>query len=254
MLSPPNLIVSGACEVAGGAGGAGNAQSYYYGNINIVKGGSLTFDDAQIDFWASSIIVENKGSLLAGTPNSPIGTNGKGPNNTTDAVVTINLWGAQQFPTPSSTPTMMPQALGVLCQSPKEGAAPCGIPAKIWDSNGKTQVTMSNGVTDYFYQYQPLMFDDKSVIGKKGNTDYGYFGYKTIGVSYGGTVQLFGEKGATIEANAIPSNPLMTGTSWVRLDQSVPLMPGDTAFTVAGDVTGSTPGSGGAWKKATISW
>jgi hypothetical protein len=249
LLSPPNLIVSGACEVAGGPGGAGNAKSYYYGDINVIRGGSLTFDDAEIDFWAKSIIVENKGSLLAGTPNSPIGTEGKGPNNTTDAVVTINLWGAQQFPTPAATPTMMPQAVGVLCQSPKEGTAPCGIPSKIWDSNGNKPVTMSNGVTDYFYQYQPLMFDNAPVKGKKDKIHYGYFGYKTIGVSYGGTVQLFGEKGATFEANAIPSSPLMTGTSWVRLDQSSPLKPGDTQFKVAGDVTGSTPGSGGAWEK-----
>lgn len=251
MPNPPDLIVSGACEVTGGPGGKGNATTYYYGNINIISGGSLKFDDAQIDFWASSIIVENKGSLIAGTTDAPIGTTGKGPNNTTNAVVTINLWGAQQFATPTAAPTngmMMPEAVGVLCQSPKEGTAPCGIPASIWSSNGDAPVTMDNGVTDYFYDYQPLMFDGGSGTGEKGKAHFGYFGYKTIGVSYGGTVQLFGQKGSTIEANAIPSNPLLTGTSWVRLDQSSPLMPGDTELTVAGDVTGSSPESGGAWE------
>lgn len=258
MASPTDLIVSGPCEVTGGSGGAGNATTYYYGNINIIKGGSLNFDDAQIDFWASSIIVENQGSLIAGSSSEPIGTMGRGPNNTTDAVVTINLWGEQQVSTPtaaptqSSTPTaaptmaMMPEAVGVLCQSPKEGTAPCGIPPAIWNSN--SPVTMDNGVTDTFYQYEPLMFDGASSMGKKDKSHVGYFGYKTIGVSYGATVQLIGKKGATIEADAVPSNPLLTGTSWVRLDQSSPLMPGDTQFTVAGDVSGSTPGSGGAWE------
>src|SRR5262245_9758415 len=54
------------------------AGTYHYGNVNVYAGGSLTFADeaAGIDFWASSILIENDGALLAGTPDAPIGTNG----------------------------------------------------------------------------------------------------------------------------------------------------------------------------------
>ena len=224
-LYKADLVVSGKCEVKGG--------TYYYGNINIIKDGTLKFDDALTDFWAKSIIVEKGGSLIAGTEKAPIGTNGKGPGGTTNAVVTINLWGAQQYATP--TASAMPQAVGVLCQSPNEDKAPCGIPPNIWNSNGQKKIALGNGVTDYFYDYQPLMFDD----GKGAGGQVGYFGYKTIGVSYGGTIQLFGKKGSTFDGAGVPQNALLTGTSWVRLDQNSPLKPGDTQFTVAGDVTGS---------------
>ena len=42
---------------------------------------------------------------------------------------------------------------------------------------------------DYFYPYHPLPHDDADMQG--------YFGYKVLAVSYGGTLQLFGKKGAT---------------------------------------------------------
>ena len=52
-----DLEVTGLCNVPAG--------NYYYGNVNIFKkkgvtdGGTLSFNDATIDFWANSIIVEN---------------------------------------------------------------------------------------------------------------------------------------------------------------------------------------------------
>ena len=49
--APPDLVINTTCTVTGGPGGANNATHYFYGNINIVSGGSLTFNDAQIDFW-----------------------------------------------------------------------------------------------------------------------------------------------------------------------------------------------------------
>jgi hypothetical protein len=52
------------------------AGTYHYGNVNVYGGGSLTFDDAAIDFWATSILIENQGSIIAGSPQQPIGTNG----------------------------------------------------------------------------------------------------------------------------------------------------------------------------------
>ena len=40
---PPDIVISTACVVAGGPGGANNAIHYFYGNINIINGGSLDF-------------------------------------------------------------------------------------------------------------------------------------------------------------------------------------------------------------------
>ena len=62
-----DLILSMSCRVTGPQGdGDTNPHKYHYGNINIIKGGSSTFDDARIEFWAKSILIENGGSLIAG--------------------------------------------------------------------------------------------------------------------------------------------------------------------------------------------
>ena len=70
----------------------GSIGVYVFHNVNIVAGGSLTFDDTRIDFHAESIIVENGGTLSAGTVMHPIGMNPpiKGE---VGARVRIYLWG-----------------------------------------------------------------------------------------------------------------------------------------------------------------
>src|SRR5882757_1438709 len=65
----PDLVVNGACTVK-------LVDDYYYGNVNILDGGSLTFiepsgNGTHLKFWASSIIVENGGSLIAGSATAP---------------------------------------------------------------------------------------------------------------------------------------------------------------------------------------
>ena len=76
-----DLIINKACTV--------NVGTYKFGNVNIVKGGTLKFTDAVIDFWAASILVENGGTLTAGAlPDPPIGTN--------NGRLTIHLWGKDQ--------------------------------------------------------------------------------------------------------------------------------------------------------------
>jgi hypothetical protein len=81
-------VTGGVCRVTGG--------TYVYGNVNIYNKGTLQFEDAQTDFWARSILVENTGTLRAGTPRDPIGTKGKGRNGTSSEVLTIYLYGADQ--------------------------------------------------------------------------------------------------------------------------------------------------------------
>ncbi len=217
-LTPPNpsgsdLVVKVDCTVGAG--------TYKFGNVNILAGGILRFADATIDFWAANILVENGGSLIAGSPNAPIGTQ-DGKN-----VVTIHLYGPDQT---GQNPNQ--RGTGITCLS---DPARCGVPQAIWDSNvdsgthlpkppaqatriqtlldGNPQLTYAGPVTyDYFYPYHPLLYDDAN--------PQGYFGYKVLAVSYGGTLQLFGKKGATYGATGEcgETAPSTSGTSWARLN------------------------------------
>jgi G8 domain len=187
-----DLEVTGPCTVGVG--------TYRYGNVNIYGGGSLAFEDAGIDFWVMSILVENDGSLIAGTPEAPIGTSG--------GVVTIHLYGPDQGPGTGKGDG----GQGILCKSPEDASTgPCGIPLQIWNSNGATKVQLPGGAPDdYFHQYHPLPYDDGGAVP-------GFFGYKVLAASYGGTLQLFGKKGATYGA----VDAANSGTSWVRLAQTL---------------------------------
>ena len=214
-----DLEVTGPCEVKAG--------TYTFRNVNIYNkttdpqsGGKLTFDDAAIDFFAESILIENEGSLIAGSADNPIGS--------ASGVVTIHLWGAQNDP-------------GIECKSDQ-----CGVPStpiNVWTSNpapsmmalpthpGKCQETvLPGGVTDCFYRYDTLDMSD--------GTRPAFFGHKVLAVSYGGTLQLFGKRGATYSGRELSqckeTDASCAGTSWVRLGGS--LKPGDQTLTVAGVV------------------
>jgi len=128
-----DLRITTACKVD-------KPGTYKYANVNIYKGGSLTFQDKAIEFWARSILIENQGTLSAGTPTKPIGTIAGGK-------LTIVLYGEDQGTV---------NGKGIVCQYPGTDNKPdgrCGIPKTEWDSNGASKVTLkSTGVTDYFYQ------------------------------------------------------------------------------------------------------
>ncbi len=182
-----DIVIDHNCNVPAG--------TYQYGNINIIKGGTLNFQDANINFWAKSILIQNEGSLIAGTPQNPIGTNGQ---------ITIHLYGKDQGT----------GGKGITCKT-ADGKTDvmCGVNKDIWMRNDPpnpkscTTDSLPGPVTDCFYTYHPLPVDT-------GDPN-GYFGYKVIAVSYGGTLQLFGKKGATYpDRNPDPSN---SGKSWVRL-------------------------------------
>ena len=209
-----DLEVVGNCEVEGGTMG-GASPSYMFGKVNIFSkkpdtcpltvlptapcGGTLTFDDALIDFRASSIIIEKGGSLIAGTRANPIGTLGLGPTKTHSHVLTITLYGSD----PGHNAT------GPTCKSPPTGTTgDCGIPTI---ASG-TSVSLPGGVTDRFFNYEPLFDDDASSMG--------YFGNKVLAVSYGGVLQLFGKKGAAKDP-AIDTKPTNSFNSWRRLDKTM---------------------------------
>jgi hypothetical protein len=204
--------------------------TYNYGQVNIVKGGTLKFVEAtntlnmRIEFWANSILVENEGSLIAGgaPPATPFGTFG--------GVLTIHLYGRDQGV----------GGVGITCKSNNSAIdPPCGIPDEIWKSN-ETPVDpcvkspLPGGVSDCFYRYGSPPFDD----GKDANGNKGHFGYKVLAVSYGGTLQLFGNKGAVYGASLEPKD---SGMSWVRLM-------GTILGTIPSTVTDLTVASPVNWK------
>jgi hypothetical protein len=199
-----DLVVSNPCDVPGGA-------TLQFRHVNILSGGTLNFlDGGDTHFWASSIVVENGGALTAGT-DAPIGSKG--------GRLTIHLWGAPQGP----------GAKGVLCKS-QNSPETCGAPAEIFFSNVEADHTtvkkpdaavkvegLKGGADypgpkdDYFYAYHPLFHD--------GGDHNAYFGYKVLAVGYGGTLQLFGKKGAIhdTDTSCKPTEASSTGRSWVRL-------------------------------------
>jgi hypothetical protein len=207
-----DLVVKKDCTVGPG--------TYKFGDVYIVVGGTLRFQDATIDFWASNILVENGGSLIAGSPENPIGKANFANR------LTIKLYGADQTCQDARCQSPKP-GKGIACLSDQEGR--CGVPKGIWESNVVNHTPVdrnqarkiadlperdqyAGGVKDdYFYPYHPLPHDGADAAG--------YFGYKVLAVSYGGTLQLFGLQGATYGATGEcgETSPTTSGTSWARL-------------------------------------
>ena len=210
-----DLQINGVNCVADGSVAQG---IYVYRNVNIWNGGTLTFQDKQIDFHAHSILVEAGGTLQAGAT-SPI----HGP-------LTIWLWGTATDGIPSIT-----------CLS----GATCGVPQAVWNSNPnlpmkeistKPCIPASTADPAYplpnndcFYQYEVLESND--IAGA-------YFGRKVLAVSAGGTLMLRGAKG--IRMGTIETNPADSGTSWGRL--TTDLHGGENSFTIDRAVPTWAPG------------
>lgn len=226
----PDLLITGACRIE-------KPAQYFYGNVNIVgPNGSLTFkepaaDDSRVQFWATSIIVEKDGALIAGDA-EPYGKRG--------GILTILIYGADQ--SADKDPALNP-GQGALCALKADDTSnlgPCGIPLAQWDDNGKSLQSLPGAVTDYFYQYGPLYGDHKCSDGslwKNGKcgagtnpkAEVGYFGYKTLAVSYGGTLVLNGYKGTPVTGTHPPRTS--PGLSWLRL--AADLNAGDTTLTLS---------------------
>ncbi len=226
--SQPDLLVTGVCLVQPG--------TYYYRNINVVQpAGALVFveapQSAPVDqklttLWARSILVEAGGAMLAGAgtytdPSTkqpvtlvPFGSNG--------GELDIILFGTDQSPpTTGPPPQPGPPGVSVACASPATDAsgaalADCGVPKAIWDTNGTDPtIVLPGGVTDRFYQYGAIFLDGAP---DPSSGKIGHFSYKSIGLGYGGTLQLNGFKGTSLRDDTKPDN---SGSSWVRLAASL---------------------------------
>ncbi len=194
-----DLEVTGICMVGAG--------TYNYGYVNIYNGGELIFDDAVIDFWASSILIENNSAFIA----DGIGNNG---------LLTIHLYGSE-VNSPDSPP--------IRCKTDNT----CGVDPNNWTSTPGAPISLPGGVSDYFYAYDNLPY---YVNGVNNPDNQGYFGHKVLAVSYGGTLILNGVKGSSIRD--LDSSD--SGTSWARLNGTI--SPGGNSFTLdrAVDWEGST--------------
>jgi hypothetical protein len=230
--NPPDLVISEVCHVKAGG-------QFFYGNVNIIQGGHLVFDDppdaTPSDFWARSILVENAGTLWTGAEksfNPPYGAHG--------GILTIHLYGPDQSNgDPSANPGM-----GALCKTPETATTgPCGIPMSTWRDNGKSDDLVLPGradalgapLKDYFYRYGPLHGDEKCSDGKTwgpakqarcderadpntpASVKVGYFGYKVLAVSYGGRMFLSGQVGHCTDS----LRPDRCVTAWGRLAKSI---------------------------------
>src|SRR5262249_21706683 len=133
---------------------------------NAPCGGTLTFKDERIEFRAKSIIIENGGSLIAGTRANPIGTTGLGPDKTHSHVLTIILYGEDQGFAGNG-------GSGAPCLTPNSDDFPfCGIPKAAWGGGQVALPGMPATFTDTFYQYKPLFAD--------GGDPNAFFGYKVL--------------------------------------------------------------------------
>jgi len=201
------VITTGTCTA--------HAGTFKFHNVNIYGGGQLLFaDDGDIDFWVESILIEKDGSITAGTADVPYGEKG---------TLVIHLYGVDQGPIGIGE--------GIQCLSDDKNQ--CGVPDKLWSSNcpnndcsqmmpinppscvrakdvADWNQNLPGNVDDCFYSYMPLSFDG-------GGLKPGYFGYKVIGVSFGGTLQLFGQKGSVKD----PQISSYSGKSWVRLNTTL---------------------------------
>ncbi len=183
-----DLLITAPCNVKAG--------EHMYRNVNIIApNGVLNFLDegAETNFWAKSILVENGGTLKAGanTEAGAFGANG--------GKLTIYLYGSKTDD-------------GIACRSPQQtSGVPCGVDRDIWNSNTKDTInptscaknTMPDGESECFYNYIDPM-----------NPNADFFGSKVLAASYGGTLQMYGKKGATY--SELPSNN--SGKSWARLN------------------------------------
>ena len=218
-------------------------------------------EKTQTHFWASSILIEKGGEMAAHSRTAGTINTGNGqtiqidemkvygrllPFGTHQGVLTIHVYGKNDATLDANNENFITQNRGTPCKSEDTDSTvgPCGIPLKtadnkpVWESNGKDVLDLPGQVRDYFYQYAPLYgdgtCDDGTVFangkcgsGQNAKAKVGYFGNKVLAVSYGGTLDLAGAKGACHDIDidlgnypcygANKDDPLRSSPSWTRL-------------------------------------
>jgi hypothetical protein len=243
----PEVILPPGCQsLADFAGGSANdptkdlkigscvhvpSGSYFFRYVNVVQGGWLFFDDPSsaqsTAFNAKSILVEEGGKVQAGAYCRPFGQNG--------GKLAIGLWGDD----PTSQGTIPnPTDKGIQCQSGL-GTTGCYNDQRV----GRIcEVAPGGDLSDPCNADRPASgFKDNELFEGYANLpiDPNFFGYKVLGVSYGGSLKLFGKKGvlaadflnpnAPMASCPVPPVPMqnnvqawasLSGNSWAVLNSS----------------------------------
>ena len=215
----PDLLIETTCRVKEDDKEQA-AKTYYFRHVRIVSGGTLIFVEPATssaikgqDFWATSIIIENGGELRAGTGKDTDGSELE-PYGKHLKTLTFHLYGADPRGPDPIGDAAKPEGPGVSCAPIKDPSnfADCGIPlytddtkqTPVWTSNGAKPLPLPGGVTDSFYQYGSLHGDSGT---DKDTGQVGHFGYKVLGLSYGGTLRLRGFKGTSLTLPPDPDKP-----------------------------------------------
>jgi hypothetical protein len=228
---PEDLIVDACLVVSGG--------TYVFHYVNVLDDGVLFFEDKgePIDFRASSILVQKGGLVKAGSWCCPFGSYG--------GQLDIGLWGSD----PTDQGTQPPATPGIGCVDILGHAKACFPPNLIATPHYCTK----ENTDDPCSSETPPPFGNNALF--EGQIDHGShagsgglpfdegaaFGYKVLGVAYGGSLELFGAKGVAPADRVDPMSPegacpvppldaqndpaawaALSGQSWARLDATAP--------------------------------
>jgi hypothetical protein len=205
------VVTKKTCKVTG------TPAKYTFRNVYVLEGGRLRFDDKTMDFYAQSILIQNRGQLSASI--------GYGAAN--DRTLRFHLYGS-----PSDTPITCVKLITTNNAASLQEDPMCGVDPVIWNSNtvgpkfpaACTKVAtlgkiLPGNVNDCFYPYGK--FNESDPAGA-------YFGHKVFAVAFGGSLELLGAKGANSGVNDL--DPTASGTSWARLDAT--LLGGENSLTL----------------------
>jgi hypothetical protein len=208
-------------------------------NVNILenrtnktKGGLYVVDTGKVvELRFPSMLIEKGGTLQAGSACNPFGRQaGK---------LTIGIYGTD----PSDEARVASPTPGIQCQTSPDQENRCFPAGRDYAEN--FYCTQTNSDDPCWSKTRPAADPNNALLEEYGklNFDPTSFGYKVLGVSYGGSLNLFGFKGAlplqspagaTIAAGENDHCPVPTqssldaaemrawanlsGSSWVRLD------------------------------------
>ena len=189
-----NLSVDTCVSVPSGT------SPYVFKHVNIISGGELRFidDGGVIDFRASSILIEQGGTLRAGSAASGSAFGAQGGQ------LNIGLWGDD----PTHEGAQVPPAgqEGIACSGAGGTCYPATVKGKActkkaWIADPTSPCTTDAPQTGANAgSLNNSLFEDPKVAGPGQYDNLPYdsapFGFKVLAVSYGGSLELHGFKGA----------------------------------------------------------
>jgi hypothetical protein len=191
--NPPPARLDQCYKISGGG-------TYVFpGYVNILenrtnktKGGLYIIDSGKpIELRFASMLVEKGGTLQAGSACNPFGKQG--------GTLTISIYGTD----PTDEGRQPPSAPAIQCQTAPQSKYPC-FPGTYDFQPNKFYCTLTDTDDPCASTTVPATDPRNYLLEDYGtlNFDPNSFGYKVLGVAYGGSLNLFGWKGALPLQNA----------------------------------------------------